>query len=363
YAYNRGIRTFDTARAYGDSEEVLGRYLDQANIKRSELTIISKFMPKTLRVEQNLNQLNIKEHLEQSLVRLNLDYLDGYLLHTPEEFYEKEMMNDLMKLKEEGLVRKIGVSIYEMNHALDVVKSGIIDAIQVPYNILDQRVDDSEFFEIAKRNSVTVFARSPFLQGLLTMAADEIPKHLSEVKIYINQLNDLSKKEEVISYNTKKVTQGDLSVIVSATGTINPTNSVEIGVEVSGTIKEIYVDFNDEVEVGQLLATLDTRKLQSEVDGQTAALAIANANAKESEVNLKNKKMLYDRTLKMYNSSGGKYPSVNELDSTKFAYEGAKSSLEASKAKVVQSSFNLNTAKQNLDKAYVRSSIKGIVLN
>ncbi|PKM52702.1 MAG: aldo/keto reductase [Firmicutes bacterium HGW-Firmicutes-7] len=197
YAYNRGIRTFDTARAYGDSEEVLGRYLDQANIKRSELTIISKFMPKTLRVEQNLNQLNIKEHLEQSLVRLNLDYLDGYLLHTPEEFYEKEMMNDLMKLKEEGLVRKIGVSIYEMNHALDVVKSGIIDAIQVPYNILDQRVDDSEFFEIAKRNSVTVFARSPFLQGLLTMAADEIPKHLSEVKIYINQLNDLSKKYDI----------------------------------------------------------------------------------------------------------------------------------------------------------------------
>lgn len=176
---------------------------------------------------------------------------------------------------------------------------------------------------------------------------------------FINQ----SKKEEVISYNTKKVTQGDLSVIVSATGTINPTNSVEIGIEVSGTIKEIFVDFNDEVEVGQLLATLDTRKLQSEVDGQTAALAIANANAKESEVNLRNKKMLYDRTLKMYNSSGGKYPSVNELDSTKFAYEGAKSSLEASKAKVVQSSFNLNTAKQNLDKAYVRSSIKGIVLN
>ena len=172
-----------------------------------------------------------------------------------------------------------------------------------------------------------------------------------------------SQKVEIDSYNTKKVTRGDLSVIVSATGILNPTNSVEIGVEVSGTIKEIYVDFNDEVEVGQLLAVLDTRKLQSEVDGQTAALAIARANLKESEVNLRNKKTVYDRTLKMYNSSGGKYPSINELDDAKFAYESSVSSLEASKAKVEQSSFSLNTAKQNLDKAYVKSSIKGIVLN
>ena len=172
-----------------------------------------------------------------------------------------------------------------------------------------------------------------------------------------------SKKEEVNLYNTKKVTRGDLSVIVSATGTLNPTNSVEIGVEVSGTIKEIYVDFNDEVEVGQLLAILDTRKLQSEVDGQTASLGISKANLKESEVNLRNKKSVYDRTLKMYNSSGGKYPSINELDDAKFAYESAVSSFEAAKAKVEQSSFSLNTAKQNLDKAYVKSSIKGIVLN
>lgn len=172
-----------------------------------------------------------------------------------------------------------------------------------------------------------------------------------------------AKKEDVVLYNTKKVTKGDLSVVVSATGTLNPTNSVEIGVEVSGTIKEIYVDFNDEVEVGQLLAILDTRKLQSEVDGQTASLGISKANLKESEVNLRNKKAVYDRTLKMYNSSGGKYPAVNELDDARFAYESSVSSLEASKAKVEQSSFSLNTAKQNLDKAYVKSSIKGIVLN
>ncbi len=172
-----------------------------------------------------------------------------------------------------------------------------------------------------------------------------------------------AKKEEVATYNTKKVTKGDLSVVVSATGILNPTNSVEIGVEVSGTIKEIYVDFNDNVEVGQLLAKLDTRKLESDVDNVTAALSIAKANLKESEVNLRNKKTVYDRTLKMYNSSGGKYPSINELDDSRFAYESALSNVEASKAKIEQSMSSLKTANQNLDKAHVKSSIKGIVLN
>jgi HlyD family secretion protein len=172
-----------------------------------------------------------------------------------------------------------------------------------------------------------------------------------------------AKKDENLIYNTKKVTKGDLAVVVSATGTLNPTNSVEIGIEVSGTIKDIFVDFNDEVEVGQVLAILDTRKLQSEVDGQTAALSIAKANLKQSEVEVKNKKINYDRTQKMYDSSGGKYPSINELDTTRFAYESAVSALEAAKAKVEQSTFTLKTAQQNLDKAFVKSSIKGIVLN
>ncbi|WP_198305320.1 efflux RND transporter periplasmic adaptor subunit [Arcobacter vandammei] len=170
-------------------------------------------------------------------------------------------------------------------------------------------------------------------------------------------------KSTKIEYVTKAVEKGDLSVIVSATGNLNPTNSVEIGIEVSGTIKEIYVDFNDEVKVGQVLATLDTVKLQSQVDSSIAALAISRANQKESEVNVKNKKLLYDRTLKMFNDSNGKYPSKNELDDTRFSYEAAVASLEATKAKVLQSESNLKTDRQNLEKASVKSSIDGIVLN
>ncbi|MCT7908103.1 efflux RND transporter periplasmic adaptor subunit [Arcobacter lacus] len=172
-----------------------------------------------------------------------------------------------------------------------------------------------------------------------------------------------SDKSNKVEYTTKKVTQGDLSVVVSTTGNLNPTNSVEIGIEVSGTLKEIFVDFNDEVKAGQILAKIDTVKLQSQVDSSTAALAIAVANQKESQVTLNNKKTLYDRTLNMYKNSGGKYPSKNELDDTRFSYEAAIESLEAAKAKVLQAQSNLKTDKQNLEKASVKSSIDGIVLN
>ncbi len=187
-----------------------------------------------------------------------------------------------------------------------------------------------------------------------------IVSFLAIVLFFIFNGNNKSNK---IEYITKKVTQGDLSVVVSTTGNLNPTNSVEIGIEVSGTLTEIFVDFNAEVKAGQTLAKIDTVKLQSQVDSSTAALAIAVANQKESQVLLNNKKTLYDRTLNMYKNSGGKYPSKNELDDTRFSYEAAIESLEAAKAKVLQAQSNLKTDKQNLEKASVKSSIDGIVLN
>ena len=69
-----------------------------------------------------------------------------------------------------------------------------------------------------------------------------------------------------VEYITSKVNSGDLKVVVSASGNIKPTNSVEIGIEVSWTIKEIFVDFNDEVKVGQVLAKIDTLKLDAQVE-------------------------------------------------------------------------------------------------
>ncbi|RXK13147.1 efflux transporter periplasmic adaptor subunit [Halarcobacter mediterraneus] len=180
--------------------------------------------------------------------------------------------------------------------------------------------------------------------------------------IYLFLIKQDNTNEE-ISYNTQKLKKGDLQVTVMATGNLNPTNSVDIGIEVSGTINEIYVDFNDNVEVGQVLAKLDTTKLKSQVDSSKASLSISKANLKESEVNVKNKKLIYTRTSNMFKQSKGKYPSINDVDDARFSYESAQASYEAAKARVLQAEYNLKTDEENLGKAVVKSSIKGIVLN
>lgn len=166
-----------------------------------------------------------------------------------------------------------------------------------------------------------------------------------------------------LNFVTQEIKKGSLEVSVMATGNLEPTNSLDIGIEVSGTIKEIYVDYNDEVKVGQLLAKLDTTKLKAQVDSSKASLAIAKANLKASHVSVKSAKAVYERTKKMYEKSGGKYPSINDLDDAMFAYENAEASYEAKKAQVMQSEFDLATDEDNLRKAIVKSSINGVVLD
>lgn len=168
---------------------------------------------------------------------------------------------------------------------------------------------------------------------------------------------------EDVAYNTKKVIRNDLAVTVLTTGNLAPTNSVDIGIEVSGTIKEIYVDFNDEVKVGQILAKLDTTKLKATLDSSKASLSTAKANLKENEVNVKSTKLKYDRLQKTFTQSKGKYPSQNDLDDARFSYESAMATYESYKAKVDQAQYDLKTNADNLEKAVVKSSIDGLVLD
>lgn len=180
---------------------------------------------------------------------------------------------------------------------------------------------------------------------------------------YMFIIKDQSNDTREIKYTTKAIQKGNLMVLVSTTGNLEPTNSVDIGIEVSGTIKEIYVDFNDEVKMGQILAKLDTNKLENEVLSSQASLEVAKANLNESLITVKNTKSKLDRADKMYKNSKGKYPSQEEMDTYKYEYEMAKASYQANKAKQMQALYNFKTAQENLQKATVKSSINGIILN
>ncbi|MFT7860338.1 MAG: efflux RND transporter periplasmic adaptor subunit [Sulfurimonas sp.] len=169
------------------------------------------------------------------------------------------------------------------------------------------------------------------------------------------------KKEQV--YTTKDVKVRDLIIWVSATGNLEPTNTVDVGIEVSGTITDVYVDFNDHVKKGQLLAKIDTTKLESKVRNSKAALAVAKADLENTKVSLANAKTELDRANSLFKSTGGNYPSSKEMDAVKTTYELASASYSGKKALVIQAEANLQSNEDDLRKAVVRSPLEGVILD
>lgn len=165
------------------------------------------------------------------------------------------------------------------------------------------------------------------------------------------------------NYKTTTLLTKDLIVTVSATGNLEPTNTVDIGIEVSGTIKEVLVDYSDTVTKGQVLAKLDTTKLASKVSSTKASLDVAKANLQESQVSLKDAKRELDRLQKLYKSTNGNYPTVMEIDKAKTTYNKGQANIQAMKAMVSQAEASLKSDEDDLKKTVVVSTMNGVVLD
>src|SRR3989338_3560061 len=189
-AHERGIRVFDTAFGYGEAEEIIGDFIAVKKLG-DQVRVISKLEPNCV-PEKSGDVLRIVESgLRASLRRLGRTWIDGYLLHTSSYIFREEIVNALNECKANGLVKNIGVSVYEEAEALAASQSPFIDYIQIPYSVFDQRLDHTDFFSLAKANGKKVFARTAFLQGLIFMAEEKIPERLSEVKKHLRILDDI----------------------------------------------------------------------------------------------------------------------------------------------------------------------------
>lgn len=169
--------------------------------------------------------------------------------------------------------------------------------------------------------------------------------------------------KEDVTFITVPLKIQDLTTTVSATGNLEPTNTVDVGIEVSGTISEVLVDYNDHVRINQPMARLDTTKLTAVVTSSKANWMKFQANEQSAKAVLDNARIEHERTLSMYASTQGNYPSRKEMQSTSTAVEQAKAGLTAAKAQVAQSLAQLKTDEENLKKAVVVSPIEGIVLS
>lgn len=193
FAYKNGIRIFDTAYAYGDAEEILGEFLQNHNFDK-QIKIITKLKPNIISEREGAAYDVIAENLKESLYRLKREYVDGYLFHTPAYIRDNMLVDSLIKLKKQRLVKNIGVSIYDEADAVYAAKLNEVDYIQVPYSIFNQRLDKTDFFKIARKNRKTVFARSAFLQGLFFMPEEKIPSYLENARSYFRDLDKIISK-------------------------------------------------------------------------------------------------------------------------------------------------------------------------
>lgn len=164
------------------------------------------------------------------------------------------------------------------------------------------------------------------------------------------------------NYTTQPVTRGDLTVTVTATGNLEPRNQVDIGSELSGTVRGVTADVNDTVKAGQVLATLDTSRLEAQVLQAQSSLTSAEARVVQSVAGLKEARANYARLQKVRELSGNKLPSLQDMDVAESAVARAEGEEAAARAAVAQARANLDVIKTDLGKTAIRSPINGIVL-
>lgn len=163
-------------------------------------------------------------------------------------------------------------------------------------------------------------------------------------------------------YKTEQIRRGGLTVIVTATGTLQPINTVSVGSELSGIIKTVEANYNDRVKIGQVLARLDTSKLEAQITQSSAALEAAKAKVLQAQATVSKTRTKLSQFQKVRELSNGKVPSLSEMDAAEAAFERAKADEASAKAAVSQAQATLQANETDLYKSVIRSPINGIVL-
>ena len=175
-AWKHNVNVLDTAMAYGDSETVIGQYIQKHN---ADFQIITKLSPTFKESELS----DVADLIEASVNRLHKPLL-GLLLHKPAHLnlWSKGLREVLNKCKKAGLVKHLGVSVYTPEEYNKAVKLPDIDIIQFPLNVFDQRFITEKRLKAALDNDMLLCCRSVYLQGLLLLEPHQIEDSFSFIK-------------------------------------------------------------------------------------------------------------------------------------------------------------------------------------
>ena len=224
------IDTLDTAIAYGNSESVLGE------IGVDKFNVVTKLPP----IPKDISDIDlwVNNQVKSSLKKMHIDGVSGLLLHKSSDLLEASKMqlfDSLCKLKDDGIVNKIGVSIYNPDE-LDAIEShGIkIDIIQAPFNILDRRLESSGWLHKLNLAGIEVHTRSVFLQGLLLQKKEQRNP-------YFNKWNNYFK---IFDEWVKDTRQTPLGASLNFSNSYKSINKVIVGVQNKTQLTEILASIS-----------------------------------------------------------------------------------------------------------------------
>tara|TARA_Y100000389_G_C17390766_1_gene479761 strand:+ start:66 stop:941 length:876 start_codon:yes stop_codon:yes gene_type:complete len=184
YAYENGIRILDTAEKYGNAHSEISEFHKKYN-KKFKIITKSGF--------ENYINIDLKTRILNHCNFLAVDHLHGFMFHNYQSLKKNKVHYlQLFELKKQGLIKKIGISLYNNNELLDIIENyNDFDFVQMPFNLLDNAIKRQKLFERAILKKIEIYVRSIFLQGLFFLETKNISKQLSVLKPYLNSLDDI----------------------------------------------------------------------------------------------------------------------------------------------------------------------------
>ena len=240
YAKKNKIKKIDTAYAYGDSHKNLAK----ASIKNFK--VVSK-LPSLEGVEFDKNYP--REVIQETLSDLNLNQIEGFLFHSSNDLLSSKgdyFYRILNNLKEEGYMKKLGVSIYDPNDIKFLVKNFDLEIIQTPLNVFDRRIAHLDVLNDLKKRNIKIQARSIFLQGLLLMNINSLPIYFSSWSQHMrawdkfNKNNKINAIESCINFIKN---QSFLDEVIVGVNNLNQLKEIH-----SHFIKTNIIQFDDELK-------------------------------------------------------------------------------------------------------------------
>lgn len=227
-ARQHGVSILDTAFAYGESEKILGNVLTSG----SSFSIVTKTPAFESEVITKRDVAKLSNAFVLSLKKLQQVSIYGLLAHTVDDLLKHGgglLWDEMKNLKAQGLVEKIGVSIYTAVQIDNILDKYSIDFIQLPINIFDQRLLLSGYLEKLKKRNIEVHARSAFLQGILLTKLEDLPSYFKPF------CNHLQRYYEFIYKHNWSPVQAALGFVLG----IDAIDTVLLGVDSEKQLREI----------------------------------------------------------------------------------------------------------------------------